>query len=126
MHALTVRFTYRCSFFPQLVGAFYRFKLKIPENKKSLRVRKKARGRNSQKLVQNLIKDHGCMKSFFNIRAKNRSRRKLSVREQRQHKFLRLNIIYSGVDYEKRKRGREKSDEVFPTTFHRKVGMARL
>lgn len=56
------------------------FEVKILESENS---KEKVRGRNSQNFsggVQNLIKDHGCMKSFFNIRAKSRSRRKLSAK----------------------------------------------
>lgn len=40
--------------------------------------------------VRNLIKDHGCMKTFFNMSKKRRS---LKFGERRQRKFLWVNFF---------------------------------
>jgi hypothetical protein len=83
--------------FVQLVGS------KILENETAMMKKSRWKFSKSSEGVQNLIKDHGCMKSFFNISRKNQVPEKVKCRrEQRQHKFLRLNIIYSGVDYKQR------------------------
>lgn len=119
MHSASDRFTYR-SF------SFKLFEFFMAQNLKFSRVKirkrwKKARGRKLSQLsegVLNLIKDHGCMKSFFNISSKKQVLEKVKCRwEQRQHKFLRLNIIYSGVDYEHGKLLLGRGGELSPT-FH--------